>query len=51
MYKSYIAVAPKPEDFPKLLDRMGEVMRTPYDWSADVKKLNMPVMLVYATAT
>jgi pimeloyl-ACP methyl ester carboxylesterase len=47
MYKSYIAVAPKPEDFPKLLDRMGEVMRTPYDWSADVKKLNMPVMLVY----
>src|SRR5882672_10166712 len=47
IYKSYIAVAPKPEDFPKLLDRMGEFMRTPYDWSADVKKLNMPVMLVY----
>src|SRR4051812_21278916 len=22
-------------------------MRRPYDWSADVKKLNMPVMLVY----
>ena len=47
IYKSYIAVAPKPEDFPRLLDRMGESMRTPYDWSADVKKLNMPVMLVY----
>jgi pimeloyl-ACP methyl ester carboxylesterase len=47
IYKSYIAVAPKPEDFPNLLDRMGEMMRTPYDWSADVKKLNMPVMLVY----
>jgi pimeloyl-ACP methyl ester carboxylesterase len=47
IYKSYIAIAPKPEDFPKLLDRMGEYMRKPYDWSADVKKLTMPVMLVY----
>jgi pimeloyl-ACP methyl ester carboxylesterase len=47
MYKSYIAVAPHPEDFPKLLDRMGEFMRKPYDWSEDVKKLTMPVMLIY----
>jgi len=47
MYKSYIAVAPHPEDFPKLLDRMGEMMRKPYDWSEDVKKLAMPVMLIY----
>lgn len=47
MYKSYVAVAPKPEEFPKLLDSMGELMRTPYDWSEDVKKLGMPVMLVY----
>ena len=48
MYKSYMAVAPKKEDFPRLLDRMGELMRKPYDWSADVKTLKMPVMLVYA---
>ncbi|HLF33959.1 MAG TPA: alpha/beta hydrolase [Cyclobacteriaceae bacterium] len=47
MYISYMAVAPNPEDFPKLLDRMGELMRTPYDWSEDVKKLKMPVMLVF----
>jgi pimeloyl-ACP methyl ester carboxylesterase len=47
MYKSYMAVAPKPEDFPRLLDRMGEYMRKPYDWTEDVKKLQMPVMLVY----
>ena len=33
MYKSYAAVAPHPEDFPKLLDRMGAYMRKPYDWS------------------
>ena len=47
MYKSYVARAPKPADFPRLLDRMGELMRKPYDWSEDVKKLAMPVMLVY----
>ncbi len=47
MYVSYKAVAPKPEDFPRLLDRMGEYMRKPYDWSDDVKKLQMPVMLVF----
>lgn len=47
MYQSYAAVAPHPEDFPRLLDRMGELMRTPFDWSADVPKLTMPVMLVF----
>ena len=47
MYKSYIAVAPDPAEFPKLLDAMGELMRKPYDWSGDVKKLTMPVMLVF----
>lgn len=47
MYQSYIAVAPNPAEFPKLLDAMGELMRTPYNWSADVKTLKMPVMLAY----
>lgn len=47
MYESYVAVAPNPDDFPRLLDRMGELMRQPYDWSEDVKQLTMPVMLVY----
>jgi pimeloyl-ACP methyl ester carboxylesterase len=46
-YQLYSAVAPHPEDFPTLLDRLGTLMRTPYDWSAEVGKLNMPVMLVY----
>ena len=47
MYQSYVAVAPKPEEFPKLLDNMGALMRRPYDWSADVQKLTMPVMLIF----
>jgi len=47
MYKLYAAVAPRRQDFPRLLDAMGEFMRQPYDWSASVKQLTMPVMLVY----
>ena len=50
MYKTYKAVAPKPDDFPRLLDAMGEYMRFKYDWAADVAKLKMPVMLVFGDA-
>ena len=42
-----LAVAPDPDEFPELLERMGRLMRTPFDWSEDVKQLAMPVMLVY----
>ena len=47
MYKSYVAVAPKPDDFPRLLQTIGDVMREHYDYSDDVKKLTMPTMLVF----
>ena len=47
MYRSYAAVAPDPNEFPKLLDAMGAMMRKPYDWSESVKSLKMPVLLVY----
>lgn len=47
MYESYMAVAPNPEDFPKLLDRMGELMKQSFNWSEDIRELEMPVMLVY----
>jgi pimeloyl-ACP methyl ester carboxylesterase len=47
MYETYMALAPHPEDFPRLLDNMGALLRRPYNWAADVKTLNMPVMLVF----
>lgn len=47
MYKSYAAIAPRPQDFPRLLDQMGAYMRKAYDWSEDVKQLAMPVLLIY----
>jgi pimeloyl-ACP methyl ester carboxylesterase len=47
MYQQYVAVAPNPDDFPALLDRMGEWMRTPYNYADDVKKLTVPTLLVF----
>lgn len=47
MYKSYMDLAPNPEDFPRLLDRMGELMQNSFNWSEEVRELEMPVMLVY----
>ena len=47
MYQSYAAVAPKPEDFPRLIQAMGDLMRESFDYSADVKKLSMPTMLIF----
>ncbi|HEX6041464.1 alpha/beta hydrolase [Longimicrobium sp.] len=47
MYQSYVALAPNPDDFPRLLDQMGAYIRTPYNWADDVRALRMPVMLVF----
>lgn len=47
MYESYMELAPNPEDFSKLLDRIGEVMDRSFDWSDEIKGLEMPVMLIY----
>jgi pimeloyl-ACP methyl ester carboxylesterase len=47
MYTGYVAVAPKPEDFPRLLNAIGDFMKQGYDYAADVAKLKMPVMLVF----
>lgn len=50
MFKTYETLAPKVDEFPRLLDAMGDLMRQKYDWSADVAKLKMPVMLAYGDA-
>ncbi len=47
MHESYMTLAPDPAEFPKLLDAMGEWMRTPYNWADEVRTLKGPVLLVY----
>lgn len=47
MYKTYAALAPKVEDFPRLLGILGDLMRQKYDWSKEIPKIEAQVMLVY----
>jgi pimeloyl-ACP methyl ester carboxylesterase len=50
MYREYARIAPRPADFPVLLDKVGAMLRQPYDWSDDVTALKMPTLLVFGDA-
>jgi pimeloyl-ACP methyl ester carboxylesterase len=39
---------PQPERFPHFLNKLGALLAENYDWSAEIRRLAMPVMLVYA---
>jgi pimeloyl-ACP methyl ester carboxylesterase len=39
---------PEPQRFSQFLDKFGKMMSESYDWSADIAKLPMPVLLVFA---
>jgi pimeloyl-ACP methyl ester carboxylesterase len=50
MYQLYQRVAPRPEDFPRLLDKVGESMAQDYDYTEEVRSLQVPTLLVAADA-
>ncbi|MBV9382022.1 MAG: alpha/beta hydrolase [Streptosporangiaceae bacterium] len=50
IYQAYARVAPRVEDWPRLLDKVGDLQRQDYDWTAEVKTITAPVMLVYGDA-
>src|SRR5436189_5628942 len=50
MYRLYQRVAPRPEDFPRLLDKIGESMSKDFDYSAEVRGLRVPTLIVAADA-
>jgi pimeloyl-ACP methyl ester carboxylesterase len=39
---------PEPQRFPQFLDKVGRMMSEDYDWSADIAKLSLAVLLVFA---
>ncbi|MFD2763415.1 alpha/beta fold hydrolase [Micromonospora eburnea] len=49
-HELYERVAPRPQDWPTLWAKTGELLRRDYDWSAEVAALALPVLLVYADA-
>ena len=50
MQKAYASVAPRPEDWTVLVDKMGQLLRQDYDWSADVAKMTTPTLVVIGDA-
>ena len=50
MYQLYQRVAPHPEDFPRLLDKMGESMAKDFDFTEEVHGLQVPTLIVAADA-
>ncbi len=50
MYQLYQRVAPRPEDFPMLLDKIGASMAQPFDFAEEVRGLQMPTLVVAADA-
>jgi pimeloyl-ACP methyl ester carboxylesterase len=50
MYELYQRVAPRPEDFPRLLDKMGQAMAEDFDFSDEVRGLEVPTLFACADA-
>jgi pimeloyl-ACP methyl ester carboxylesterase len=50
MYQLYERVAPRPEDFPRLLDKIGESMAHDFDFTDEVRSLQVPTLVVAADA-
>jgi pimeloyl-ACP methyl ester carboxylesterase len=50
MYELYQRVAPRPEDFGRLLDKIGESMSKAFNNSEEMRGLQVPTMLVCADA-
>ncbi|HMH21518.1 MAG TPA: alpha/beta hydrolase [Puia sp.] len=50
IYKVYLAAAPRPEDWTKLNTKLGQLLGKDYDYSAEVRKLKIPTLLVIGDA-
>ena len=50
MWELYQRVAPRPEDFPGLLDKIGAMMQDGFDYTEELRGIEVPTMLVAADA-
>jgi pimeloyl-ACP methyl ester carboxylesterase len=50
MYELYQRVAPRPGDFPRLLDKIGASMARDFDYADDVRSLRVPTLVMAADA-
>jgi pimeloyl-ACP methyl ester carboxylesterase len=50
MYQLYASIAPRPEDWPVFLTKLGEMLRRDYDWSKGVAAIKAPTLIVVGDA-
>jgi pimeloyl-ACP methyl ester carboxylesterase len=50
MYQLYSIIAPRLEDWPVLLTKLGKLVRQDYDWSNEVAAIKVPILLVVGDA-
>ena len=50
MYQLYASIAPRPEDFPRLLSKIGEAMKVDFDYSAEVAGIRAATLVVAGDA-
>ena len=50
MYEVYKQVAPRVEDWPVLVKQLSDALKIEYDWSSEIPRLSMPVMVVVGDA-
>ena len=50
MYELYQRVAPRPEDFGRLLDKVGASMAKDFDFAEELRSIRMPTLIVAADA-
>lgn len=48
MYELYERVAPRPEDFPRLLEKIGQAMAVDFDFTEEVRTIGVPTLVVAA---
>lgn len=50
MYQLYASIAPRPNDWPRLLQKMGEAMAKDFDFSNDIRKIKAPTLIIAGDA-
>ena len=50
MYERYARIAPRPQDWPRLVQKIGDSMKNDFDYTRDVARLEPPTMIVAGDA-
>jgi pimeloyl-ACP methyl ester carboxylesterase len=50
MYQLYSSIAPRPQDWPRFLSKMGDAMKVDFDFSKEVARITAPTLIVAGDA-